>query len=591
MFVVLLGWVVALAASALSPGEAVGELSFKDIRFLPRTLDDFGERVAFVFAFTATDDPGREDLNTRLKSLHESLKGNSVEIAAVHPSPTDTIPTIALHGIEQELPFTLLGDPDGTCANALGVEKLGTFVILDGKDKTLRYRGDWTGVEPALEAILSGEAVAESERPVVGSAIPVRSVPEPAAPITYSEHIAPILNTHCVACHRPGQTAPFALQDYRHAAARADMIREVVLEERMPPWYGARKHGPFVNERTVTEAEKTLLLQWMAGGKPEGDPALTPTPPVFPDSEWAIGEPDLVLTVSEVEQIPAEGFIPYRYVTLPYQFAADTWIQGLEILPGNPEVVHHANLIYTLPGQPYDEQNGFLTGKVPGGNPVDLEGPVGMVIPKGAVLTIQIHYVTTGKPETDQMRVGIRYADGVIAKRTYHQRIRPEIIAIPPGEPFYRMSAEETIPHNATVIALFTHMHTRGRDMTFFADYPDGHSETLLTIPNYSFDWQLAYQYAPGTKRFPKGTKIRTVSHYDNSAFNPYNPDPTAEVPYGDQTIHEMNDGYVFYLDEEEDLNLKIDGKTGQVTEAVAENQDYTARPLHGRVNEPWRLY
>ena len=561
---------LTLNAGAMSPGEVAGDFSLKDIRFLPRSLDDFGERAAFVFAFTATDDTGRAELDTRLKSLHESLKGSSVEIAAVHPSPTDTIPTIALHGIEQELPFTLLGDHDGTCAKALGVEKLGTFVILDGKDKTLRYRGDGAGLQAALEAILAGGVVAEPERAVVGNPIPVRTVPEAATPITYSEHIAPILNTHCVACHRPGQTAPFALQDYRHASARADMIREVVLEERMPPWYGARAHGPFINERTVTEAEKTLMLQWMAGGKPEGDPALTPAPPVFPESEWAIGEPDLVLTAAEVEQIPAEGFIPYRYVTLPYQFAADTWVQGLEILPGNPEVVHHANLIYTLPGQPYDEQSGFLTGKVPGGNPVDLAGPVGMMIPKSAVLTIQIHYVTTGKPETDQMRVGVRYAKGTITKRTHHQRIRPEDIAIPPGEAFHRMSAEETIPHNATVIALFTHMHTRGRDMTFFADYPDGHSETLLTVPNYSFDWQLAYQYAPGTKRFPKGTKVRTVSHYDNSAFNPYNPDPTVEVPYGDQTIHEMNDGYVFYLDEEENLNLKIDEKTGQAMESVA---------------------
>lgn len=569
VFVALFCWTLALNAGALAPGEAVGNISLKDIRFLPRTLEDFGERAAFVFAFTATADPGRAELDNHLKSLHESVKDKKVEIGAAHPSPADTIPTIALHGIEQELPFTLLGDPDGVSARALGVEKLGTFVILDGKNKRLRYRGDWAGVETALNAVLDGETVAEAERPVDGGPIPVRTIHEPDAPVTYSEHIAPILNTHCVACHRPGQTAPFPLQSFRHAAARADMIREVVLEERMPPWYGARKHGPFANERTVTDAEKTLLLQWMAGGSPEGDPGLAPAPPIFPDSEWTIGEPNLILTATEVEQIPAEGFIPYRYVTLPYQFAADTWVQGLEILPGNPEVVHHANLIYTLPGQPYDEQNGFLTGKVPGGNPVDLAPGVGMMIPKGAVLTIQIHYVTTGKPETDQMRVGVRYADGAIAKRTYHQRIRPEDIAIPPGDPFHRMSAEETIPHNATVIALFSHMHTRGRDMTFFADYPDGRSETLLTIPNYSFDWQLAYQYAPGTKRFPKGTKIRTVSHYDNSAFNPYNPDPTIEVPYGDQTIHEMNDGYVFYLDEEENLNLKVDGATGQVVEAV----------------------
>lgn len=570
VFAAVLCCFAAGAAGALAPGEVVATLVFKDIRFLPRTLDDFGKRSAFVFAFTAVEDAGRAELDGELTALYGAFHNKNVEIAAVHPSPQDTIPLIALHGVEHELPFTLLGDSEGATTRALGVERLGTVVILDGKNGALRYRGDWQGLESALSQVLAGESVKEPLRTVAGAPVPTRTVPAPPTPITYSEHVAPILNAHCVMCHRPGQTAPFALQDYRHATARADMIREVVLEERMPPWYGARKHGPFINERTVSDGEKTLLLQWMAAGKPEGDPARLAKPPVFPDSEWAIGTPDLVLTATDEEQIPADGLIPYRYVTLPYQFEADTWIQGLEILPANPEVVHHANLIYTLPGQPYDEQNGFLTGKVPGGNPVDLASPVGMMIPKGAVLTIQIHYVTTGKPEADRMRVGIRYARGTIVKRTHHQRIRPETIAIPPGEPFYRMSAEETIPHNATVIALFTHMHTRGRDMTFFADYPDGHSETLLTVPNYSFDWQLAYQYAPGTKRFPKGTKIRTVSHYDNSAFNPYNPDPTVEVPYGDQTIHEMNDGYVFYLDEEENLNLTIDEKTGHVMEAAA---------------------
>lgn len=378
------------------------------------------------------------------------------------------------------------------------------------------------------------------------------------------------MHAHCVACHRPGQAAPFSLLSYGQVSARADMIREVVLEERMPPWYGARKHGPFANERKVSEAEKNQLLQWLEAGKPEGDPALKPAPPAFPDSEWSIDEPDLILTATEEEQIPADGYIPYRYVTLPYQFPADTWIQGLEILPGNPDVVHHANLIYSLPDQKTDEQYGFLTGKVPGGSPVDLESPVGMMIPEGAVLTLQIHYVTTGQPETDRIRVGIRYARGTIVKRTRHQRIRPEGISIPPGAPFHRISAEETIGQNATVLALFSHMHLRGRDMTFYADYPDGTSETLLTIPNYSFDWQLAYVYPPGVKRFPKGTKIRTVSHYDNSSFNPYNPDPSVEVVYGDQTYHEMNDGYVFYLDEEENLNLKIDPETGQVVDQVA---------------------
>ena len=546
---------------ALEIGQPVGELNFKDIRYIPRSLADFGPREAFVIGFSQLAGKEHGPLAESLATLQGEVSKQSVEVALMNVGVSDTTLSIAHDGILRDLPFTLLRDL-GESAAGLGAKTMGTVVILD-ENHTLRYRGDMAGARAALKALLANSAIDEPERAVEGAPITAMSAPAAKGNINYNEHIAGILDTHCVSCHRPGQGAPFSLRNYRQAATRADMITEVVLEERMPPWYGVRSHGPFANERLVSPAEKNLLRQWVAAGKPEGDPALRPEAPEFPDSEWAIGEPDLVITMAEEQSIPAEGYIPYRYITLPYQFSDDTWIQGLEILPSNPEVVHHANLIYTQVGEGYSEKHNFLTGKVPGGSPVDLSAPVGMMIPKASVLTLQIHYVTTGQPEKDRIRVGIRYARGTVIKQTHHQRIRPDEIKIPPGEAFHRMSAEETIGHNATVLALFSHLHLRGRDMTFFADYPDGKSETLLTIPNYSFDWQLAYVYEPGQKRFPKGTKIRTVSHYDNSAFNPYNPDPTDEVRYGDQTYHEMNDGYIFYLDEDEFLNIKVDPKTG----------------------------
>ena len=107
-------------------------------------------------------------------------------------------------------------------------------------------------------------------------------------------------------------------------------------------------------------------------------------------------------------------------------------------------------------------------------------------------------------------------------------------------------------------------MHLRGKNTTFYAHYPDGRKETLLVIPNYSFDWQMPYLYPPGAKRLPAGTRIECVSQFDNSAFNPFNPDPAATVEYGPQTFHEMMDGYIFYLDEAESLNIAVDPKTGQ---------------------------
>jgi hypothetical protein len=131
------------------------------------------------------------------------------------------------------------------------------------------------------------------------------------------------------------------------------------------------------------------------------------------------------------------------------------------------------------------------------------------------------------------------------------------------------VSAERVLPSDAIGVGLFTHMHVRGRDMTFKAHYPDSRSEVLLTIPNYNFDWQLAYRWQPGVKQFPGGTRLEAVAHYDNSPFNPYNPDPRATVREGQQTTQEMMNGFVFYVEAGERLGLDIDGTTGRVKPKV----------------------
>lgn len=559
VLMVLAAW----PAAGVDIGSEVSGLTFKDIRYLPRTLEDFGPRKAFVFAFTSLDDETSAQCLRRLSDLQGNYGHEPVEFIAINVGADDTVMEIAEQALLADARYTVVKDMDGSCAAALGVKTTPTVVLMDG-DHQLRYRGTISGAAMALEALLSDAPIEVVEAELTGRPLRVYEAPPAAEPVTFAKHIAPILHAHCVSCHRPGEGAPFSLLTYGQAQARADMIAEVAFEERMPPWYASRAHGDFINERQLTQVEKDRLAQWVRAGMPRGDMSIAPAPPVFPDIDWHIGEPDLVLTAPKEIDLPAEGYIPYEYVTLPYQFPADTWIQGLEIRPSNPDVVHHANLVFTLPGKQYDGDRNFLTGRVPGGRPVDLEGPVAMRIPRDAVLTLQIHYVTTGKPEKDQIQVGVRYAKEPIQKAVHYRIIRPREVFIPAGDAFHEMSAERIIDRNATAIALFSHMHLRGRDMTFTAAYPDGTEEKLLTIPNYSFDWQLAYLFAPGARQIPKGTRIRTVSHYDNSAFNPYNPDPSVNVEYGPQTYHEMNDAYFFFLDNDEQLSIQVDPATGQ---------------------------
>jgi hypothetical protein len=357
---------------------------------------------------------------------------------------------------------------------------------------------------------------------------------------------------------------------YHNARSQAEAIAEVVTDGRMPPWYASDDFGHFSNRRSLTAEEKQKLVRWARTGAEMGDPAKLPKPPppAKPEDRWLIGKPDVVLSAPQ-HDIQAAGLIDYKYIVLPKVFLTETWLQGIQILPDNPRVVHHCNMAYFSPVSAKQEPH-FITGTVPGGSPMILERDVGFRIPAGSALLLQIHYVTTGKPEKCQISVGLKYASGTIQRELRHELLVDYKFAIPPGAPAYPVSASKVLDRDAIGLGLFVHMHLRGRDMTFKATYPDGKTETLLMVPNYSFDWQMPYLWAPGAMRLPKGTRLEAVAHYDNSTFNPYNPDPKATVKDGQQTQDEMLNGFVFYIDANERLNLTVDGKTGHAKKKTA---------------------
>jgi len=177
---------------------------------------------------------------------------------------------------------------------------------------------------------------------------------------------------------------------------------------------------------------------------------------------------------------------------------------------------------------------------------------------------LQVHYTTTGKAEKNRMSVGFKFPRSIVHKEIRHLQVSTSKIAIPPGASAHPIVSSRTLPGDASGIGMFSHMHLRGKDMTFISHTPQGENETLLTIPNYHYAWQQNYRWEPGTKKFPTGTRIEVIAHYDNSAFNPFNPDPKVEVHNGPQTFHEMMFGFFFYTLDAEELNLQVDPKTGQ---------------------------
>lgn len=558
----------------------VGPLQFKDIRYLTRSLDDFQNRKAFVIIACNTTCPLVKRYLPKLKRLEQQYRPRGVQFIALHTGPYDSIREIAEYGIDQGIPFPNVQDSRGKSVAALGLERTPEVAVLDAEYR-LRYRGridnqyriggslprpTQENLLDALEAVLQGKPLKISETNVDGCSITSHTTRQPDRTLTYYKDIQPLIQQHCSDCHRPGTEAPFALTSLDEVRNNGAMIAEVVADQRMPPWYGGTSHAEFANHRSLSRKERTLITDWVQTGMTAGEEPAAPKPALVETdpSQWLIGKPDLKIRMLETHSLPEEGYIPYRYTVLPYVFPEDIWVSSIEIKPDNPSVVHHCNMAAVTLTKKWDESN-FITGKVPGSGPTMLPDGLGILIPKGSALALQIHYTSTGKPEKCRISVGFKYVRGKVQQRYRFLIIKNTKFEIPPHAPHHEVRNTRTLPRDAHGIGLFAHMHLRGKDLSFLAHYPNGKDETLLVIPNYSFDWQIGYLWKDQRHFFPAGTRIEAIAHYDNSAFNPFNPDPAARVKEGPQTYHEMMYAFFFYTYADERLNLTIDPQTGQV--------------------------
>jgi Redoxin len=570
---------VRAKAEGPSIGDRIVDSEFKDLRSLRRTLDDFGPRKAFVLIAVRSTCPLALRYMPVLAEMEKAYRPKGVQFLGLGVALDESVAEVAAMAIDAGAEFPV-GRDDGSWTKALGWRRTPEVVVLDA-DRRIRYRGRIDdqvrlgGAKPAasrrdlaeaLDSLLTARPIATPETPVDGCLIPEASRSNLAAdgpPPTFHEQVEPILQRHCQSCHRPATEAPFSLLSYRDAVMQAETIAEVVDDRRMPPWYGVQDEA-IVNRRGLDEHERETLIRWARSGTPRGDPARRPARLKFPTGAWRIGEPDQIVTMIGSSDIPATGFVDYRYVFFPQVFLADTWVKAVEIRADNPRVIHHANLGFVQGGRRFSEDN-FITGRVPGGDPMMLDDGMGYLIPAGSVLGMQVHYTTTGKPERCRISVGLRFPRETVKKRLYHSEVATTRFTIPPNTPAHRLSARRTLPFDAFLLGTVAHMHVRATDMAFLAHKPDGTSERLLLIPNYNFDWQISYRWASGAKKLPKGTVLESVGHFDNTSFNPFNPDPSASVRFGEQTFQEMFMGLFFYTRDDEDLGLSIDPKTGRV--------------------------
>ncbi|MBK8313284.1 MAG: hypothetical protein IPL01_04245 [Acidobacteria bacterium] len=190
-----------------------------------------------------------------------------------------------------------------------------------------------------------------------------------ASAVTFSKDVAPILYANCVSCHRKGEMAPMALMSYKDVRPWAKSIREKVVGQEMPPWFADPNHGQFKNDSRMTAQQIETIRTWVDTGAKEGDPKDLPAAPKFPTTGWKFGEPDVVLSMSEAAEIPADGTVPYKYYAVPTNFDEDKYIQAAEIKRGAPTVVHHVIISVREPGmgrcRPPERSNWALRDSIP----------------------------------------------------------------------------------------------------------------------------------------------------------------------------------------------------------------------------------
>jgi hypothetical protein len=398
---------------------------------------------------------------------------------------------------------------------------------------------------------------------VAGGLILAASSAAAATTPTFARDVAPILFKSCVECHRPSSMAPMSLMTYEDARPWARAIKLRVSKREMPPWGADPAYGKFANDSSLTQAQIDTIAAWVDGGAPEGRKTDLPPAPTFTEG-WSIGKPDYVFTMLAPFTVPADGTLPYLYVTIPTNLKQDIWIRGVELKPTDRRVVHHiiSDLVEGngLPPDPSpkltresgrkDIAGGLGAGFVPGRLYGLFDEGVARKIPAGADIVLQMHYTTIGVPVTDQTQIGV-----VLAKEPPSQ-LREQgggqmpnlTFVIPPGAPNHEVTARKTFDRDTYLSSLYPHMHMRGKDVTYIIIYPDGREEVALRVPKYDFQWQNRYVLAE-PKLIPKGSTLKIIAHYDNSSGNRFNPDPTAEVRWGDQTWEEMLIGYYGTID------------------------------------------
>jgi hypothetical protein len=399
---------------------------------------------------------------------------------------------------------------------------------------------------------------------------------------TYSQDVSTIIDRNCLRCHRQGGAATkVPLDTYEAVKAESKEVREKVASGKMPPWPADSAHSlPFKNDPRMTARDIATVLAWIDSGAPNGNDGIPPPHPVFKGG-WLHPKgraPDAVVSLPKFT-VRANGTVPYiqRLIKIPYQ--TDRWISALQVRAGNTVLLHHMGITEVALPEGMDPQAldaadalasqiGAPSGALqfqraavtdpsnPGaydmlgvytpGTTFESYGPANGKLLKGGknvYIHFNIHYTTTGREETDLTQLALWFesrppdhilyrapaaVDSIIANGrelltddpgTKAEGTNYALPPIPANGGHYELVGLSAYRSPITVFQLQPHAHVRAVDFRYSVVYPDGSEQVILTVPHYSYRFQLEYELATPLV-LPAGSKLIVIAHYDNSTNN-----------------------------------------------------------------------
>lgn len=563
----------------VEPGKMLPSLAFHDVLGSPIYLTEQLERGPCVVVFLSTNCPVAKRYTQRLRRIHEEFAKRGVSVMAVFPNSDETLSGIRQYAQDVEFTFPVVRDVNGYLTKKIGATMTPQAFVIDPRS-VLRYRGaiDDNRYEnrvkanylvDALEQVLAGREVAPSVTQALGCSVHLDDAKGDSAAVTYSGHIARILQDNCQSCHREGQVAPFAITNYEEARRWKTEIRAYTQSRLMPPWKAAPHFGEFSNDISLTDEEVELIARWVDQDAPLGAADELPPTPHFHDG-WAFNDPDLIIEMPEEYVVGAEGEDDYRHFVIPYEASEDRFVEAIDVRPGNQNVVHHVIAYVDTTGEArkldaLDEGPGYtrfggvgfksastIGGWAPGNLPVRTPLGSGQWLPKKCDIVLQVHYYRTGVEERDRTKVGIYFSkvsDPVATRLGTAINRRFNVKA---GDSNAKVSAEYVVEQPSYLFSVTPHMHLIGKTMQVTAHLPDGRVFPLVKIDDWDFNWQTDYHFRE-MLHLPAGTKVKLIATFDNSSGNTSNPnDPPQDVGWGEKTTDEMCIAFLGLLRESE---------------------------------------